>query len=343
MRVCYPAEMGRIVLRTELDWNRNVEPLSAKDGIFTFELEARQPFLYFKPCLVQGKEFHWGRGANYLLLMTEEDLRPSYPYFFGSDQGTFSRLVEFPSKILGRTHKLRVYLPPGYYENTLASYPVIFMQDGQNLFFPQEAFMGSEWKVDETNATMKAMNAVDDVVIVGIYSGDRMKEYTKPGYEKYSRSLVQELIPAAEEQLRIHRSRRFRTCWGSSLGGVVSFHTVWQYPETFASAACMSSTFSFQDDLMERVLSEKAPDVGFYLDSGWPGDNYEVTASMAMALIQSGWRYGHNLIHLCFPGAEHNEAAWGMRLHLPLQFLHGAVARASRVKHPVLGELAYRQ
>jgi hypothetical protein len=34
--------------------------------------------------------------------------------------------------------------------------------------------------------------------------------------------------------------------------------------------------------------------------------------------------------------AEHDEAAWGMRLHLPMQLLNGAVARASRTHTPVL-------
>ena len=36
--------------------------------------------------------------------------------------------------------------------------------------------------------------------------------------------------------------------------------------------------------------------------------------------------------------AEHTEGAWGMRLHLPMQFLNGAVARAYRVNKPVLGD-----
>jgi hypothetical protein len=80
--------------------------------------------------------------------------------------------------------------------------------------------------------------------------------------------------------------------------------------------------------------------VAFYLDSGWPGDNYEVTLAMAMALVTRGWQYGRNLMHLCFPLAEHDEAAWGLRLHLPMQLLHGAVARASRIVHPVLGSKA---
>ena len=92
----------------------------------------------------------------------------------------------------------------------------------------------------------------------------------------------------------------------------------------------MSSTFSYKDDLIERVLSESTRDVRFYLDSGWPNDNYEVTTEMALALVSKGWRYGCDFINLVFPHAAHDEKAWGMRLHLPMQFFTGAVARASR-------------
>jgi hypothetical protein len=105
----------------------------------------------------------------------------------------------------------------------------------------------------------------------------------------------------------------------------------------------MSSTFSHKDNLIDRVLSEQPRDVGFYLDSGWPGDNYEVTVGMSMALVSRGWRYGEKLFHLAFPHAEHNEQAWGMRLYLPLQFLNGAVARASRLDAPLLGDDPWKQ
>ena len=160
-----------------------------------------------------------------------------------------------------------------------------------------------------------------------------------PGYERYARSLVEEVVPELERRgIRAESHRRYRSVWGSSLGGVVSFYTVWQHPDVFGSAVCMSSTFSHKDDLIDRVFTEPFRDVGFYLDSGWPGDNYEVTVGMAMALISRGWEYGRNLLHLCFPMAGHSETAWGTRLHLPLQFLNGAVARAYRVNRPVLGE-----
>ena len=94
--------------------------------------------------------------------------------------------------------------------------------------------------------------------------------------------------PEVERAARVYAGRRDRSCSGSSLGGVVSFYTVWQHPDVFGSACCMSSTFSHRDDLIDRVLRSRSVDVGFYLDSGWPGDNYEVTVGMAMALISRG-------------------------------------------------------
>lgn len=339
LRVCYPAGNGRVVLRTEADWDRSIEPVAVSDDgtTSTFELRVDQPFLYFKPCLVRDDESHWAVGPNNLLLMAEPDGRACYPFFRSADHGHFSPLIEVPSRILDRVHRLRVYVPPGYDENTLAAYPVVYMQDGQNLFFPDEAFQGRDWAVDDTSQTLRAMRAVEDLIVVGVYSADRMHDYTRPGYAAYARSLVEEIVPEEKRLLRGGGDRRYRSVWGSSLGGVVSFFTAWEHADVFGSAVCMSSTFSHRDNLIDRVLTEPPRDVAFYLDSGWPGDNYEVTLAMATALVARGWRYGQNLLHLCFPNAGHNESACGVRLHIPIQFFNGAVARASRRISPVLG------
>ena len=52
LRVRYPLTEGRIVLRTDLDWDHDLEAASVSDDgtTFTFQLEAKKPFLYFKPC-----------------------------------------------------------------------------------------------------------------------------------------------------------------------------------------------------------------------------------------------------------------------------------------------------
>ena len=332
LRVRYPIPEGRIVLRTDLDWDRDVEAASVSDDgtTFTFALEAKKPFLYFKPCWRLGDDLRWAAGANGLVLMTAQGARDVYPYFFGSENGSFSPLIELGSPILGRRHLVRAYVPPGYHENSLKKYPVLFMQDGKNLFFPDEAFAGHEWNVDDSLQLLDGMNAVDKVVVVGIYSGDRMAEYTKPGYEAYARSVVEEIVPEANRRLRLIGGRTETAVMGSSLGGVVSFYMAFQFPETFTAAACLSSTFSHKDDLVERVLSEPKSAAKFYIDSGWPGDNFETTLAMAIALQSRGYVYGRDFLHFAFPLEKHEESAWASRLHLPLQLFWGKVSTAQR-------------
>jgi predicted alpha/beta superfamily hydrolase len=333
VRVRYPGGRGRMVLRTELDWDRDVEPVEISDDgeTSTFALETRKPFLYFKACLkTPDGGARWSVGSNLLLLMTAGAVADVFPYFDGPATGSLTPVIERDSAILGRKHLVRVYLPPGYHDNTLQRYPVLYMQDGKNLFFPEEAFLGREWGVGEALHMLDAMHAIDRVVVVGIHSGDRMGEYTKPGYVAYARSVVQEVKPEVDRRIRVLGTARETGVIGSSLGGVVSFYMAWQYPEVFGYAACMSSTFSHRDDLIDRVLSEPKRESKFYLDSGWPGDNYEVTLAMAMALGRRGYRVREDYLHLAFPLEEHDERAWGRRLHLPVQLGLGAVATAER-------------
>ena len=333
LRVRYPAGRGQMVLRSELDWDKDVPPLSvSNDGeTSTFALEARKPFLYFKPVLkTPHAGARWAVGANSLLTMTTEDVADVFPHFDTPETGAFSPVIERDSAILGRKHLLRVYLPPGYDENTLRRYPVLYMQDGKNLFFPEDAFLGREWGVGEAVQLLDTMNAVDRVVIVGVHSGDRMGEYTKPGYEAYARSVVEEIKPEVDRRIRVLTSPSETGVIGSSLGGVVSFFMAWEYPQVFGYAACMSSTFSHKDDLIDRVLAEPKHTSRFYLDSGWPGDNYEVTLAMAMALGRRGYRVREDFLHLVFPLEEHDERAWGRRLHLPVQLGLGTVTTTQR-------------
>lgn len=91
------------------------------------------------------------------------------------------------------------------------------MQDGKNLFFPEEAFAGQEWHVDESLHLLDGMNAIDKVVVIGVHSGDRMAEYTKPGYEAYGRSVVEEILPVARERLRLIGGPGETGVMGSSL------------------------------------------------------------------------------------------------------------------------------
>ena len=97
LRVRYPAGRGQMVLRTELDWDRDTEPFAVSDDgeTSTFALEARKPFLYFKCVLKAGDSGErWSVGANFLLTMTTEDVADVFPHFDDPETGSFSPVIE---------------------------------------------------------------------------------------------------------------------------------------------------------------------------------------------------------------------------------------------------------
>jgi len=312
--VHYPVQSGELALRTDRDWDADIAPRATYGSRFEFEVPAERPFHYFKPVLHNGNGVRWSDGDDYLAIAADDAPMEIYPHFQHEEHRNACELTELGG------YRFRVFHPPGYDENTLAHYPVLYMHDGQNLFFEEEAFGGSDWRVDETMLTLDAMSLIEKVIVVGIYSRDRMRQYTRDGYAEYGHFLVDELKPYVDAHYRTLPGPRTTAVMGSSLGGVVSFYLAWQWPDVFGSAACLSSTFTYNDDLMQRVASEPKRNVRFYLDSGWPGDNYEVTRCMHDLLLRRGYRFGEDLLYFAFPNAVHNERAWATRSHLPFQF-----------------------
>ncbi|MBX7096666.1 MAG: esterase family protein [Myxococcaceae bacterium] len=327
LNVNYPVTQGRLVLRTADDWARDVEPVERSPRGAVFELSLATTTLELKPVLRVGDEVLWAKGSNYVVNAHEPE-RDLWPCFFGSEQGrvTEVRRVEHA----GVAHSVRVYLPPGYDDNTLRCFPVIYMQDGQNLFFPEEAFMGVEWRVDETMDRLAQMNAIRKVIVVGVRPDDRMREYTKPGYDGYARFLVERLKPLIDAEYRTRPEAEETVIMGSSLGGVAALHVAWSHPEIFGRAACLSSTFGVYDDLFERIEREPKKPLVIYMDSGWPKDNYGATNAMRDLLRSKGFTLGVDLLQFSFPEGLHSERSWSERIHVPFQFFFGRAWLAQR-------------
>lgn len=316
----YPVNRGRLVLRTADDWDRDVEPIAATATQAIFDVDNPGHFLELKPCLRDGDTVTWARGSNEVITRHERDRRV-WPFFFSAEHGHVSDLT--PVAHDGVTRQVRVYYPPGYEENTLRRYPVIYMQDGRNLFFPEEAFAGNEWRVDETMDRLDRMNAIRKCVVVGISSQDRQHDYTKPGYDDYGRFVVEALKPWIDASVRTRPEPAATVVMGSSLGGVAALHLGWTWPHVFGRVACMSSTFGVFDDLFERVANQPKRELLIYLDSGWPKDNFEATNAMRDLLIFRGYRLGVDLLQFGFPDGLHDEDSWAARIHLPFQFFFG--------------------
>lgn len=328
IRVHYPLDGGAMLLRTDLDWRRNVEPVHEDRGRgrFEFRVGFDRPFAYFKPVIADGRGVRWAQGENLLALPGGAEPLDIWPHFFADPTCSACDVHEIGHP---RPHSVRVFYPPGYAENVLESYPTLYMQDGQNLFFPAESFGGAHWRVAETLGVLSSMSLIRKVIVVGVYPCDRMVDYTAPGYDVYGRWFVDELVPWVDSRYRTRPCAEDRAVLGSSLGGVVSFHLGWGRPDVFGAAGAMSATFGYADDLFERVATESKRPLRIYLDTGWPRDNYEVTRSLRRLLVSRGYAEGRDLLYLAFPEASHDERAWAMRAHVPFQYFFGRVDRGA--------------
>src|SRR2546428_1069989 len=119
-------------------------------------------------------------------------------------QGVLERVEDF-------SRPITVYLPPGY-DRSDARYPVLYVQDGQNLFEPQRAFIpGQHWRLNEAADLAISDRRAEPMIIVGVdHAGpDRIDEYTPIRDESrqaggkaadYARVLIDELKPLIDSQ-----------------------------------------------------------------------------------------------------------------------------------------------
>ncbi len=315
VRAYYPAQPDRLVLRTELDWYNDLRGHPTADGA-EFFFESDRDWLYFKPCLHSPEGFRWLPGMNRVVTRAA-GRRDVYPYFYAGLMGTLGPLRELDGV------RFRVYFPAGYGENTLKRYPVMYVHDGGNLFLPEEAFLGRPWAIDRTLDQLHELAVIDQVLVVGIYPGDRMSALTNPGYVGFANWIGDRLRPFLDATHRTLTGPENTAVMGSSLGGVMALHSAWSRPDVFGMAACLSSTFGYADDLFDRIAYEHPPNIRIYLDSGWPRDNFERTLAMRDLLMHRGYELGSRLQYLVFPGERHNEHAWGGRVHVPFQWFFG--------------------
>lgn len=324
VQVTYPIknDEDRLVLRTSLDdWQADVLPKREAEDTYVFELLTGRSYFHFKPCLRTPSGVKWAVGGNVITPYPQD--RVLFPVFRSEPNGTITELQSLVADH-GSRYRYRIYLPPGYRENTRRHYPVCYMNDGHNLFFPSEAFAGQTWRVQDTVDLLDGMNSIEPCIVVAIYPNERFHDYTEPGCDDYAQFLRTKLVPHVERFYRTLDGPDKRVVMGSSLGGVISFYLAWHHDDVFGRAACLSSTFGYDNRLFRAVEDAKRKrNIKLYLDSGWPGDNFEVTKAMANLLISRGYGLRDHLHYVAVPQATHDEHAWSERLHLPFQYLLG--------------------
>lgn len=264
------------------------------------------------------------------------------------------RHADFPSAHVAPRH-IDVYLPAGFDTSGKTRYPVLYLHDGQNLFTTETAYGGVEWRIDEVMDSLKLK-----AIVVGVWNtAARFHEYAPqkpleahitpdeldavrvrltdpPQSDAYLRFLVTELKPFIDRTYPTDPGREATFVMGSSMGGLISLYAATEYPDVFGGAGMVSTHWPLLIDRDSDVFMNAMLD---YLDGALP-------ASQAPKLyfdhgtLNLDARYGRHQLRMDslmrakgwpedrwmtrkFEGADHNEASWQARVHIPLRFLLG--------------------
>ncbi|SDC01425.1 alpha/beta hydrolase [Niabella drilacis] len=233
------------------------------------------------------------------------------------------RVVEnFYMPQLGRSRNLRIYLPEGYNSTPQKRYPVLYLQDGQNVFDAYTAYAG-EWAVDEYLDHTKLPSCI--VVAIDNGGGLRLNEYEpypvkripRAEGDRYAAFLVKTLKPYIDGHYRTMKEKRHTSIAGSSMGGLISLYTALKYPGVFGGIGVFSPSFwvtekKIYEDIRKNGAFLRAA-LYFYVGMQ-EGDTMPEDLLKAVQELQKA--PGSRLTAVIRSGGRHNEEAW--RKEFPL-------------------------
>lgn len=242
--------------------------------------------------------------------------------------GRFDLLHDFHSATLGTARRVSIYLPPGYDEST-TRYPVLYLQDGQNLFDPARAFVpGQDWGLDETAERLIHAGAIAPLILVGIdhAAADRLDEYTPSCDPRrrvggrlgaYRTFLVEELKPWIDARYRTRPEAVSTGLAGSSLGGLATLEIGFTRPDLFGRLAALSPSLWWGGrGILERARAlDGHLGTAIWLDAGThegPGVLHHARM-LKNILVRRGWRLNGDLHYREVVGGRHSEADWARR------------------------------
>lgn len=207
-------------------------------------------------------------------------------------------------------------------------FPVLYMFDGQNVFYDEKATYGKSWGMLE----YLEENDVP-LIVVGVECnhhdekeecGGRLSEYSPFDFSDPQwgdikgrgaitmKWFVKELKPYIDDNYPTLDGREHTFIAGSSMGGLMSVYALCKYPNVFSRAAALSPSFVFAPDKVYEMI-EKARfrrDTVLYMDYGqkeikW-SNSREVYARACSLLIEKKVLLESRIV----PDGQHNEASW---------------------------------
>ena len=216
-----------------------------------------------------------------------------------------------------------IYLPDDY-ETSDKRYPVLYMFDGHNVFYDEDATYGKSWGMGEY-----MQHTGKDLIIVAVecnHQGHkRLEEYSPADFEfpdvgavtghgkEYMDWMVGTLKPYIDETYPTKADRDHTSLAGSSMGGLMALYGVCDYNHIFKNAACISPSFWMSKDKVLDIVTgaQIATDSAVYIDYGsLELPNHKTSSEALIAVARTLLTRRVNVVLNIIPGGIHNESSW---------------------------------
>lgn len=229
-----------------------------------------------------------------------------------------------------KTRRIAALLPYDY-DQTDKRYPVLYLQDGQNLFDDYAPF--GSWGVDKKLAVM-AERGTHEVIIIAIDHAqeERIAEFT-PSYrtrlgvgqgKKYVSFLADTLKPYIDQHFRTLPGREHTGIGGSSMGGLISIYAGFMYPQVYSKLMIFSPSLWVAPNIHFHAirLEEKAYTKVYLYGGGAEGANVVPNIQrLKLALEAQGQGMNTEFALAIDPQGEHNEKRWGEEFPRAVEWL----------------------
>lgn len=217
---------------------------------------------------------------------------------------------------LNRTRRIWIYLPADYTKSK-KHYPVLYMQDGQNLFDEYTSPFG-EWGVDECLDSLIAKGK-PACIVVGIENGpQRINEYNPYDTDRFGKGEGDAYLDFLAETLKPYVDRNYRTLSskentiiaGSSVGGLISYYAMLKRPDIFGKAGIFSPSFWLAAPIraLTDSVSGKLNGKFFFYMGGKEGDTFIQDSKDIQESL--GERSSAMIYSVIDANGNHNEQAW---------------------------------
>jgi len=250
--------------------------------------------------------------------------------------------LEITSATLGLSRRVTIWVPRAARAGSRC--PVLYLNDGQNLFDPARAYIGVTWRVAETASWLVDRRMIPPLIVVGIDHGGlrRAREYLpvednrnplarQPLVREYAEFVTDELMPFIERAYPVALGVSKTGFGGSSYGAVAALHTAMRKPGTFGRLLSESpSLYIGRGYLLRQARVVRRWPHRVYLGVGtaetrrrdWNEETVANVRRLATILRQSG--LGARRLRVTIEdGGTHSEEAWARRLPEALKFLYG--------------------